>query len=87
MTGRILASLDVLSRLSARLWRPTLVLAAVVFAVSGPLHAAGYTDAVFYAALAGLTLAGAAVPLGLLALRVPESTGTIHEQTTREQTG
>lgn len=52
-----------------RLWRWPLVVAVVIFAASGPLHAFGYTDLVYYASLGGLTLGGLALPLGLLGLR------------------
>ena len=65
-TDRVAARAD-------RLWRPPLVLASALFALSGPAQALGKTDTVFYAALAGLTLGGIAVPLGLLALRTPST--------------
>ncbi|GLY98704.1 hypothetical protein [Actinoplanes sp. NBRC 103695] len=52
-----------------RLWRWPLAVAVVIFAVSGPLHAMGWTDLVYYASLGGLTLGGLAVPVGLLGLR------------------
>ena len=64
------------STTAERLWRAPLVLASVLFALSGPAHALGRTDAVFYASLAGLTLGGAAVPLGLLALHAHPTTDT-----------
>jgi hypothetical protein len=52
-----------------RLWRWPLAVAVAIFAVSGPLHALGWTDLVYYASLGGLTLGGLAIPLGLLGLR------------------
>lgn len=52
-----------------RLWRPPLVLAAIVFAACGPAHALGHTDLVFWAVLVGLGLSAFAVPVGMLALR------------------
>ncbi|MBT8228250.1 MAG: hypothetical protein HKP61_13630 [Dactylosporangium sp.] len=58
-----------LAALAERIWRPMLLFAAVLFASSGIAHAFGQTDAVFYAALAGVALGGVAVGLGLLALR------------------
>lgn len=58
-----------LGELAERWWRAPLALAAAIFALSGPAHALGRTDAVFYASLAGVTLGAVAVPLGLLALR------------------
>ena len=54
---------------SDRLWQWPLVSAAAIFALSGPLHAFGHTDLVYYASLGGLTLGGLAVPVGLLGLR------------------
>jgi hypothetical protein len=41
----------------------------VLFAVCGPVHAFGHTDAVYYLVLVGLALSAVAVPLGLLGLR------------------
>jgi hypothetical protein len=74
------------STTAERLWRAPLVLAAVLFALSGPAHALGRTDAVFYASLAGLTLGGAAVPLGLLALHAhPTTDTTTPHQAARER--
>jgi hypothetical protein len=64
--------LDSLGEMSVNLWRPPLALASVLFILSGPAHALGRIDAVFYAALMGVTLAAVSVPLGLMALRVPE---------------
>jgi hypothetical protein len=58
-----------LPALAERLWRPPLALAVAVFAACGPAHALGHTDLVFAAVLVALVLAGAAVPLGLVALR------------------
>ena len=55
--------------LAERLWRPPLALAVAVLAACGPAHALGHTDLVFVAVLVALVLAGAAVPLGLVALR------------------
>jgi hypothetical protein len=55
--------------LADRCWRPPLGLAVVLFAVCGPVHAFGYTDAVYYLVLVGLALSAVAVPLGLLGLR------------------
>ncbi|BEL07952.1 hypothetical protein Q0Z83_061430 [Actinoplanes sichuanensis] len=54
---------------AVRLWRPALLAAVVLFALSGPAHAFGRTTVVFWMVLIGLALAAAAVPLGLLALR------------------
>jgi arabinofuranan 3-O-arabinosyltransferase len=48
-------------------WRPPLVFAAVLFALSGPAHAVGRIDAVYYATLAGVTLGAVGVALGILA--------------------
>jgi hypothetical protein len=55
--------------LADRGWRPLLSLAAALFAVCGPVHAFGYTDAVYHLVLVGLALSAVAVPLGLLGLR------------------
>jgi hypothetical protein len=64
-----------LGELAERWWRPPLALSATLFALSGPAHALGRIDAVFYASLAGVTLGAAAIPLGLMSLRYrrPES--------------
>jgi hypothetical protein len=51
-----------------QLWRVLLVLASVIFALSGPIHAIGQVDLVFYASLAGLTLGALAVLLALLGM-------------------
>jgi hypothetical protein len=58
-----------LAGLADRIWRLPLLLAAALFALSGPAHAFGRTDAVFLASLVGVTLGAVAVPLGLLSLR------------------
>ena len=73
------------TRLAERSWRIPLVFAAVLFALSGPAHALGRVDAVFYASLGGVTLGGLGVVLGFLSLdlnpavrrrtRGPESDG------------
>jgi hypothetical protein len=55
--------------LADRGWRPLLWLAVVLFAVCGPVHAFGYTDAVYHLVLVGLALSAVAVPLGMLGLR------------------
>ncbi|MEU4221291.1 hypothetical protein [Actinoplanes sp. NPDC026623] len=55
--------------LADRLWRVPLALAAAIFVACGPAHALGQTELVYYGSLAGLALAAAAVPLGLLGLR------------------
>jgi len=59
------------ARFADRWWRAPLVLAATVFAASGPAHALGRADAVFYASLGGVGLGGLGVVLGCLA-QVPE---------------
>jgi hypothetical protein len=48
-------------------------MAALLFALSGPAHAFGLVDAVFYAALIGVALGAAAVPLGLFGLYLNRS--------------
>jgi len=45
------------------------VFAVTAFAVSGPVHALGRADVVYYLVLAGLVCSAIAVPLGLLGLR------------------
>ncbi len=62
-----------LAAIAEQMWRPLLATAALLFALSGPAHALGFVDAVFYAALAGVTLGAAAVPLGLFGLYVNRS--------------
>ncbi len=57
-----------LARLAARSWRLPLIVASVLFAVSGPIHSLGRFDTVFYASLVGVALGGIGVGLGYLAL-------------------
>ena len=64
-----------LPALADRGWRPPLWLAVILFAACGPVHAFGYTDAVYYIVLVGLALSAVAVPLGLLGLRHKPATG------------
>jgi hypothetical protein len=58
-----------MAALAERIWRLPLLFASALFALSGPAHAFGRTDAVFLASLVGVTLGAVAVPLGLLSLR------------------
>ena len=58
-----------LTELAERSWRPPLALAVAIFAACGPAHALGHIDLVYHAVLVGLGLSGAAVPLGMIALR------------------
>jgi hypothetical protein len=58
------------TRLAERSWRVPLVFAAILFALSGPAHALGRVDAVFYASLGGVTLGGIGVVLGVLTLDI-----------------
>jgi arabinofuranan 3-O-arabinosyltransferase len=55
------------ARLAERWWRLPLVFAAILFALSGPAHALGRIDAVFYATLVAVTLGAVGVLLGLVA--------------------
>jgi hypothetical protein len=55
------------ARLAERWWRLPLVFAAILFVLSGPAHALGRIDAVFYATLVGVTLGAVGVLLGLVA--------------------
>jgi hypothetical protein len=58
-----------LPELADSLWRRALLSAVACFAACGPAHALGHLDLVCHTSLIGLTLAGLAVPLGLLGLR------------------
>jgi hypothetical protein len=55
------------TRLAEEWWRLPLIFAAALFALSGPAHAFGRVNTVFYATLGGVTLGGIGVALGVLA--------------------
>ena len=64
-----------LPALAERSWRLPLALAVTLFAISGPAHALGHTDLVYYLVLGGLASGGFAVPLGWLGLRHAPASG------------
>ena len=53
-----------LPALAERSWRLPLALAAGIFAVSGPAHALGHTDVVYYLVLGALALGAVALTAG-----------------------